>query len=164
MEVAYGNEVFAMAGGSLAACLPRRRNRAGARYGFRVELRPNRTRTRGAAGLGGDRTVTVDGVQLKPALALGSYVVFEATHSGALAMGDLVLRESEIEPVISQLEAGGIDVTALHHHVLRQTPPIYYTHIHGMGDAVSLARAIRAAVALTSTPPPSPGAPPTLRS
>ncbi len=110
----------------------------------------------------GDLTVTVDGIQLKPALALGSYVVFEATHSGALAMGDLVLRETEIQPVMSQLEAGGIDVTALHHHVLRQTPAIYYMHFHGMGDAVSLARAILAAVALTSTPPPSPGAPPTL--
>src|SRR5438132_3004151 len=102
-----------------------------------------------------DLTVTVDGIQLKPALALGSYVVFEATHSGALAMGDLVLQESEIEPVISQLEAGGIDVTAIHHHVLRQTSPIYYAHIHGMGDAVMLARAIRAAVALTGTPGPS---------
>src|SRR5438105_11083235 len=56
MEVAYGNEVFAMAGGSLAARMPRRRNCAGAGHGLRVELRPNRTRTRGAAGLGGDRT------------------------------------------------------------------------------------------------------------
>jgi len=110
----------------------------------------------------GDLTVTVDGLQLKPALALGSYAVFEATHAGALAMGDLVLRESEIEPVMTQLEAGGIDVTALHHHVLRQTPPIYYMHFHGVGGAVTLAQAIHAAVGLTSTPPPSPPAPPTL--
>jgi hypothetical protein len=110
----------------------------------------------------GDLTVTVDGIQLKPALALGSYAVFEATHAGALAMGDLVLRESEIAPVMAQLEAGGIDVTALHHHVLRQTPPIYYMHFHGMGDAVTVARAIRAAVALTTTPPPGPAAPPQL--
>ena len=109
-----------------------------------------------------DLTVTVDGIRLKPALALGSYVVFKATHSGAIAMGDLVLQENEIEPVMAQLEAGGIDVTALHHHVLRQTPPIYYMHLHGAGDAVTLARAIHAAVDLTSTPPPSPGAPPTL--
>jgi hypothetical protein len=110
----------------------------------------------------GDLTVMVDGIQLKPALALGSYAVFEATHGGALAMGDLVLRESEIAPVMAQLEAGGLEVTALHHHVLRQTPPIYYMHFHGMGDAVAVAAAIRAAVGLTSTPPPSPAAPPTL--
>ncbi len=109
-----------------------------------------------------DLTVTVDGIQLKPALALGSYVVFKATHAGALAMGDLVLRENEIEPVMSQLEEGGIDVTALHHHVLRQTPPIYYMHLHGAGDAVTLAQAIHAAVALTGTPGPSAPAPSTL--
>ena len=108
-----------------------------------------------------DLTVLVDGIQLKPALALGSYVVFKATHSGALAMGDLVLQESEIEPVMAKLEEGGIDVTALHHHVLRQTPPIYYMHIHAMGDAVTLAQAIRAAVALTTTPGPSAPAPST---
>ncbi len=110
----------------------------------------------------GDLTVTVDGIQLKPALALGSYAVFKGTHSGAIAMGDLVLQESEIEPVMAKLEAGGIDVTAVHHHVLRQTPPIYYMHFHGMGDAVTIAQAIHAAVALTGTPGPSPGAPPTL--
>ncbi len=110
----------------------------------------------------GDLTVMVDGIQLKPALALGSYAVFKATHSGAIAMGDLVLQQNEIEPVMSRLEAGGIDVTAVHHHVLRQTPPIYYMHFHGMGNAVTLAQAIRAAVDLTSTPPPSPPAPPTL--
>ena len=109
-----------------------------------------------------DLTVMVDGIQLKPALALGSYVVFEATHAGALAMGDLVLQENEIQPVMSKLEDGGIDVTALHHHVLRQTPPIYYMHFHGMGDAVTIARAIRAAIALTGTPAPSPPAPSTL--
>jgi Domain of Unknown Function (DUF1259) len=110
----------------------------------------------------GDLTVMVDGVQLKPALALGSYAVFEATHDGALAMGDLVLQESEIQPVMSKLEEGGIEVTAVHHHVLRQAPPIFYMHFHGEGNAVTVAQAIHAAIALTSTPPPSPGAPPTL--
>ncbi len=103
----------------------------------------------------GDLTVMVDGIQLKPALALGSYAVFKAARSGAIAMGDLVLQLDEIEPVMSKLEAGGIDVTAVHHHVLRQTPPIYYMHFHGMGDAVTLAQAIRAALALTGTPGPS---------
>ncbi len=110
----------------------------------------------------GDLTVTVDGIQLKPALALGSYVVFKGTRSGAMAMGDLVLKESEIAPVMTKLEEGGIDVTALHHHVLRQTPPIYYMHFHGEGAAVTVARAILAAISLTSTPAPSPAAPPTL--
>jgi hypothetical protein len=76
-------------------------------------------------------------------------------------MGDLVLRDDEIEPVMAKLAEGGIAVTALHHHLLHETPRVYYMHIHGAGDAVKLAQAIRAAVGLTKTPPPpaSPSAP-----
>jgi hypothetical protein len=109
----------------------------------------------------GDLTVTVDRIQLKPALALGSWVAFKATSSGAIVMGDLVLRDDEVEPVMAKLAAGGLDVTALHHHVLHETPRVYYMHIHGAGDAIKLAQAVRAAVDLTHTPaPPTGGAAP----
>jgi len=104
-----------------------------------------------------DLAVTVDRIQLKPALALGSWVAFKATSSGAIAMGDLVLREAEVEPVMAKLAEGGIEVTALHHHVLHETPRVYYMHIHGAGDAVQLAQAIHAAIGLTKTPPPPTG-------
>jgi hypothetical protein len=100
----------------------------------------------------GDLAVTVGAVRVKPALALGLWVAFVATGSGAVVMGDLVLREEEVEPVMAKLEARGIDVTALHHHLLHETPRVYYMHIHGAGDAVALAQGIRAALGLTGTP------------
>src|SRR5260370_27210212 len=90
----------------------------------------------------GDLTVTVDRVQLKPTLALGSWVPFQATSAGAIAMGDLVLRDAEVEPVMAKLAAGGIHVTALHHHVLHATPRLYYMHVHRAGHPVPLAQAI----------------------
>ena len=102
-----------------------------------------------------DLTVVVDRTQLKPALALGSWVAFKATGAGAIVMGDLVLRDDEIEPVMAKLAQGGIEVTGLHHHVLHETPRVYYMHIHGAGDAVKLAQAVRAAVGVTQTPPPA---------
>lgn len=108
-----------------------------------------------------DLTVTIDGIPLKPALALGSWVAFKATGSGAVVMGDLVLRDDEVKPVMDKLTTGGIDVTALHHHVLRETPRVYYMHIHGAGVAVALAQAIHEAIATTHTPsPPLPSVPP----
>src|SRR2546426_3314218 len=104
-----------------------------------------------------DLTVTVDRIQLKPALALGSWVAFKPTSAGAVVMGDLVLRDDEVEPVMAKLAQGGLEVTALHHHVLHETPRVYYMHIHGAGEAVKLAQVVRAAVDLTHTPPPPTG-------
>lgn len=104
-----------------------------------------------------DLTVTVDRIRLKPALALGSWVAFKPTSSGAVVMGDLVLRDDEVEPVMAKLIEGGLAVTALHHHVLRETPRVYYMHIHGAGESVKLAQAVRAAVDLTHTPTPTTG-------
>jgi uncharacterized protein DUF1259 len=101
-----------------------------------------------------DLAVTVAGIKLKPALALSSWIAFKATRSGSIVMGDLVLADDEIEPVMADLAQGGIEVTALHHHVLHETPRVYYMHIHGTGDAVELAQEIRAAIGLTKTPPP----------
>ena len=99
-----------------------------------------------------DLQVTVDGVTIKPALALGGWLGFEPIAGGALVMGDLVLTEPEIEPVMTKLLASGIEVTALHNHLLRANPATYYMHVHGHGDAVGLATAIRAALGESKTP------------
>jgi hypothetical protein len=106
-----------------------------------------------------DLQVTVDGVTIKPALALGGWLGFEPMAGGALVMGDLVLTEPEIEPVMTKLLASGIDVTALHNHLLRANPATYYMHVHGHGDAVALATAIRAALGESKTPFGPPAAP-----
>jgi len=111
-----------------------------------------------------DLKVTLDGVAIKPALALGSWVAFREMGGQAMVMGDLVLTQSEVNPVMSVLEANGIEVTALHNHLLRSTPATMYMHIDGRGDAVKLAAAIHAALAKTRTPfgapPPAAAAPP----
>jgi hypothetical protein len=103
-----------------------------------------------------DMEVTAAGVRLRPALALGSWVAFRAAPGGAMAMGDLVLAEDEVQPVLSRLQQGGVDVTALHHHVLHESPRVLYMHIEAHGNAVTIAETIHAALALTKTPPPSP--------
>ncbi|HZS62633.1 MAG TPA: DUF1259 domain-containing protein [Gemmatimonadaceae bacterium] len=107
-----------------------------------------------------DLHVTVDGVPLKPALALGGWVAFKATGDNeAIAMGDLVLRDDEVNPVMLKLREGGVEQTALHNHLLRESPTIMYMHIHAQGDPTHIASAIHAALALTATPftaPPPP--------
>jgi uncharacterized protein DUF1259 len=108
----------------------------------------------------GDMQVTAAGVQIKPAFALGGWIAMKAAHEGAVAVGDLVLAENELNPVISRLQAGGIEQTAIHHHLLHESPRVYYTHVHGHGDPVKLAETIRAAMALTKAPPPAPAAAP----
>ena len=99
-----------------------------------------------------DLKVTAAGVELKPALALGSWVAFIRDGEMTLVMGDLVLTESEVTPVLSKLEAGGVEPTALHNHVLNESPRVMYMHIHAMGDGVKIAKAIHDALALTKTP------------
>lgn len=109
----------------------------------------------------GDMRVTAAGVPINPALALGGWVAMKAANGGVVAMGDLVLADAEVTPVVSALQAGGIEQTAIHHHLLHESPRVYYVHIHGHGDPVKLATSIRNAVALTKAPPPSPPAPTT---
>lgn len=99
-----------------------------------------------------DMQVTVEGVSIKPGLALGSWVAFKKMGSDAMVMGDLVLSEDEVEAVMMKLQQGGIEQTALHNHVLHETPRVMYMHIAGHGDAVRLATAIHDALALTKTP------------
>src|SRR5947208_8392608 len=105
-----------------------------------------------------DLRVTVGGVELKPALALGSWVAFKKTGDMTTVMGDLVLTEDEVTPVMTKLEEGGIEPTALHNHVLHESPRVMYMHIHGMGDAVKIAKAIHDALALSKTPFAAPAA------
>jgi len=110
-----------------------------------------------------DLKVTLDGVEIKPALALGSWLAFTKSGKQGMVMGDLVLLPSEINPVITKLEASGIEVTALHNHLLRNEPFTMYMHVLGHGDPVKLATALRAALAESKTPleapPPSTPAP-----
>ena len=101
----------------------------------------------------GDLHVTLGGVQIKPALALGSWVGFKQTGPNEVtAMGDLVLLENEVGPVTAKLQAGGIEQIAIHNHLLHETPHVMYVHIQGHGDGVKTAAAIHAALALTKTP------------
>jgi hypothetical protein len=107
-----------------------------------------------------DLTVTLDGVTIRPALALGGWTAFKPAHGGAMVMGDLVLLESEINPVMAKLIENGIEITAVHNHVLRANPATFYMHIGGHGDPVKLATAIRTGLAasktpLTASPPPA---------
>jgi len=107
-----------------------------------------------------DLAVSLDGLRLKPALALGSWIAFKRiSNRNALAMGDLVLSEGEVSPVISALLQGDVSQTAVHNHLLRESPRVAYVHIMARGDAAKIAATIRAALNLTATPAPSP--PPT---
>jgi Domain of Unknown Function (DUF1259) len=99
-----------------------------------------------------DLTVTLDGVTIKPTLALGGWVAFKPAHGGAMAMGDLVLLESEVAPVMGKLVDGGLEITAVHNHLLRASPETFYLHILGHGDPEKLAGAIRDGLAASKTP------------
>jgi hypothetical protein len=107
-----------------------------------------------------DLTVTLDGVTIKPALALGGWIAFKPMGGDAMAMGDLVLLETEIKPVMTKMIEGGIDITAVHNHLLRGSPATFYMHVAGHGDPVKLATAIRAALAESKTPLAAPASPP----
>src|SRR5499427_7984345 len=105
-----------------------------------------------------DLHVTLEGVEIKPALALGSWAAFKKDGSAAMVMGDLVLTETEIEPVMAKLQEGGIQESAVHNHLIGESPRILYMHIASHGDPVQMAKAIRDALALTHTPPAEPAA------
>ena len=98
-----------------------------------------------------DLTVTLDGVTVKPALALGGWVAFKPMHGEVMVMGDLVLLEAEVNPVMAKLVANGIDITAVHNHLLRANPAPFYMHVGGHGDAVKISTAIHDALAESKT-------------
>jgi Domain of Unknown Function (DUF1259) len=100
-----------------------------------------------------DLSVQLDNVTIKPALALGGWAAFKGNPNGpATVMGDLVLLEDEVAPVMRALQAGGIEQTALHNHLVREQPHVIYMHIHARGNAQSIARTIHNALAQTKTP------------
>jgi hypothetical protein len=109
-----------------------------------------------------DLTVTLDGVAIKPALALGGWIAFKPMGGEAMVMGDLVLLESEINPVMLKMIEGGLDITAVHNHLLRASPATFYMHVGGHGDPAKMAAAIRDALAVSKTPMTmtAPAAPP----
>jgi hypothetical protein len=105
-----------------------------------------------------DLKVTLEGVDLKPALALGGWVAFSKPGTDSMVMGDLVLTEDEVATVMASLESGGIQVTAVHNHLQHESPRVIYMHIGGHGDAVKLATSIKEAIAHTAIPASKPAA------
>jgi hypothetical protein len=107
-----------------------------------------------------DLNVTLDGVTIKPALALGGWAAFKPMHGEVMIMGDLVMLETELNPVMAKLLENGVEVTAVHNHLLRANPETFYMHIGGHGDPVKLATAIHTALMasktpMTASPPPA---------
>jgi hypothetical protein len=99
-----------------------------------------------------DLSVTVHGIAVKPGLALGSWAAFRKAGNRAVVHGDLVLTDAEVNPVISKLQEGGLSITALHNHLIEETPALMYLHYWGEGAEATLAKNVKAALALTKTP------------
>ena len=107
-----------------------------------------------------DLHVSVGGVEIKPGLALGSWATFAGNDNDAMVMGDLVLLENELPPVMKKLRSAGFDITAVHNHVLSETPRVMYMHYMGHGKADDLAKSLHAALAESKTPLDKPAPPP----
>jgi hypothetical protein len=105
-----------------------------------------------------DLHVTLDGVAIKPALALGGWVAFAPMHGQAMVMGDLVLLDTEITPVMTKLMDSGLEITAIHNHILRASPATFYMHVAGHGDPEKMAASLRAALSSESKTPFDPPA------
>jgi hypothetical protein len=101
-----------------------------------------------------DLDVRIDGVAIQPGLALGGWVGFAGSPDAAELMGDLVVTAAELPAVVRSLAAGGLEVSAIHNHLVGESPEIVYVHVHGHGAAVTLASAVDAALGLTKTPRP----------
>lgn len=100
-----------------------------------------------------DLQVSVKGIPIRPRLALGGWTAFkQVDNQNTMVMGDLVLTEKEIQPVMSQLFKKGIQVSALHNHLIGETPRIMYLHIEGHGNPVQLAKTIGSGLELTKIP------------
>ncbi|HEX9063283.1 MAG TPA: DUF1259 domain-containing protein, partial [Clostridia bacterium] len=99
-----------------------------------------------------DLKVNIDSVSIEPELAFTSWMAFHPVGNQSMVMGDIVLLESEIDPVVLQLIANGFEITALHNHLLHELPRIMYLHIAGIGEAVKLAHGIKNVLSVTQTP------------
>jgi len=105
-----------------------------------------------------DLHVSVHGLAIKPGLALGSWAAFTGTDDNAMVMGDLVLLENELNPVMEKLRSSGFDISAVHNHLIDETPHVMYMHYMGHGPASQLATSLRAALAVSKTPLEKPAA------
>jgi hypothetical protein len=105
-----------------------------------------------------DLHVSVNGLAIKPGLALGSWAAFLGTDDHAMVMGDLVLLEEELNPVMAKLRSSGFDISAVHNHIMEETPKVLYMHYAGHGSAAQLAASLRAALSLSKTPLEKPAA------
>lgn len=105
-----------------------------------------------------DLSVSVNDVKLKPGFALGSWIAFKQAGHEAILDGDLVLTAEEVGAVFSQLRKGGIQVSALHNHLIGETPQVMFLHIEGKGDVGKMALSVKEALRLTATPLGSPAA------
>jgi hypothetical protein len=99
-----------------------------------------------------DLKVTLDGVQLKPSFALGSWLAFQKMGNEVMVMGDLVLTEDEVNPVMKRLIEKGVEITAIHNHLLRASPSTLYMHVSGHGDVQELSTTLREALGASRTP------------
>jgi hypothetical protein len=102
-----------------------------------------------------DLHVTIDGLTLRPGFALGGYAVYKAEPQGTLLLGDLPLSPAEVQAVQESLESSGFRITALHNHLLNETPHVMYMHYMKVGDAAALSADLERALALTKIPPPA---------
>jgi len=99
-----------------------------------------------------DLNVTLDGVTIRPAFALGGWAAMKPMHGEVMLMGDLVLLETEVTPVVAKLTEGGFEITAIHNHLLRANPETFYVHVLGHGDPLKLANALHDGLAASKTP------------
>ncbi|HEX2953445.1 MAG TPA: DUF1259 domain-containing protein [Bacillota bacterium] len=99
-----------------------------------------------------DLHVNIGQIPVEPGFALTSWIAFKQHQNQTIIMGDLVLLDQEINPVISNLIANGIDVTALHNHLVGETPDVMYLHYEGHGEALKLAEIMKETLKLTGTP------------
>src|SRR6516162_6536343 len=99
-----------------------------------------------------DLHVRVNETDIKPGLALGSWAAFSGDNARAVVMGDLVLLENEVNPVIRKLRSSGFEITAVHNHLINETPHVLYVHYMGHGKSPDIAAALRSALAQSKTP------------
>jgi len=109
-----------------------------------------------------DLHIAVAGIEIKPGLALGSWAAFSGSDGDAMVMGDLVLLEGELNPVIQTLRSAGFQITAVHNHLIGETPHVLYVHYRGHGEVSEIAKSLRSALSKSKTPldEPAPPAPP----
>ncbi|HYK44674.1 MAG TPA: DUF1259 domain-containing protein, partial [Parafilimonas sp.] len=99
-----------------------------------------------------DLKVKVGDFSVAPGLALGTWVGIINMGDHSMMMGDLVLLDAEVPKVINKLMEENLQVTAIHNHLINETPAIKYIHYHGEGDPVTLAQEIKAVLQVTATP------------